>query len=65
MIRILIPDCQWLLPAVSPVGPLSCEPQKGEEMVVKCKGDTCTDSEPVSATPYGVQPPSKEDKNVK
>ena len=34
---------------------------------MKCKGDTCTDSGAVSATPPGVQPPtcSKEGKNLK
>ena len=43
----------------------SCEPQEGKEVVVKCKGDTCTDSGAVPTTPRGVQPPSKEDKNLK
>ena len=43
----------------------SCEPQEGKEVMVKCKGDTCTDSGAVPTTPRGVQPPSKEDKNLK
>ena len=43
----------------------SREPQEGKEVVVKCKGDTSTDLGAVSATPRGVQPPGKEDKNVK
>ena len=45
----------------------SCEPQEGKEVVVKCtcKGDTCTDSGAVPTTPRGVQPPNKEDKNLK
>ena len=34
----------------------SCEPQEGKEVVVKCKGDTCTDSGAVPTTPRGVQP---------
>ena len=33
--------------------------------MVKCKGDTCTDSGAVPTSPRGVQPPSKEDKNLK
>ena len=32
----------------------SCEPQEGKEVMVKCKGDTCTDSGAVPATPRGV-----------
>ena len=32
---------------------------------MKCKGDTCTDSGAVPTTPRGVQPPNKEDKNIK
>ena len=43
----------------------SRQPQEDKEVVVKCKGDTCTDSGAVPTTPRGVQPPSKEDKNVK
>ena len=43
----------------------SCEPQEGKEVMVRCKGDTCTDSGAVPTTPRGVQPPSKEDKNLK
>ena len=42
-----------------------CEPQEGKEVMVKYKSDTCIDSGAVPTTPRGVQPPSKEDKNLK
>ena len=53
---------QWSLLGLSSE---SREPQEGKEVMVKCKEDTCTDSGAVPTTPRGVQPPSKEDKNLK
>ena len=42
----------------------SYEPQEGKEVMVKYKRDTWTDSGAVPTTPRGVQPPSKEDRNI-